>query len=660
MAISGENLVQTRTLFLRLVSVCYSTAFISLYSQIPGLYGPDGILPVHMILGKTDKVLSLSKLTEKMAERPTLLLGAGYIGISPDNMMELLCLMGAMISFLSAVAPSYGGKLNYLVLWLYYMSIFQVGQTFMWFQWDTLLLEVGFLCIIVAPMWGSNFSVPSPQDHISVMLVRWLLFRMMFASGIVKLTSGCPAWWGLSALPLHYESQCIPTPLAWYAHRWMPEVMHQMSVVVTYLIEIPLTFLFFAPTRWLRKLTFVAQVFLMVTIMATGNYNFFNLLFIALCVSLMDDSWIRKGDGVVKSSSWIVSKLILLFNLIATSAIVYIACVYFVKLSNDGTLMFEPKINFSKKQFAKFVTSSTKVGIILGGMSLASASVLALYKSLFPSDEFSGGRSGIFRRLYNLLVTLCYIGVGYQMFTASIPVFARGLGEKVPNFVPKASDLMTEKVDQLNLMSSYGLFRQMTGIGGRPEIIIEGAETRSGPWKEYNFLYKPGNVSQAPKFCLPHQPRLDWQMWFAALGSAEQNPWLLSLVYRLLQNKKSVVGLLDQSQNPFPNAAPKLIRAKLFHYRFAENVDNQTDWWTREEKKEYLPLFSVDHEPLVQYLEKAGILSTSKTAPKTRLRAIRVMLKFLRKQAAKVEPHVLVWSIGWLALPILYPILGVF
>ena len=74
----------------------------------------------------------------------------------------------------------------------------------------------------------------------------------------------------------------------------------------------------------------------------------------------------------------------------------------------------------------------------------------------------------------------------------------------------------------------------MTGVGGRPEVILEGADSVHGPWLEYEFLYKPGNVSLAPQYMLPHQPRLDWQMWFAALGSYQHNPWLLSLVYRLL------------------------------------------------------------------------------------------------------------------------------
>ena len=79
----------------------------------------------------------------------------------------------------------------------------------------------------------------------------------------------------------------------------------------------------------------------------------------------------------------------------------------------------------------------------------------------------------------------------------------------------------------------------MTGIGGRPEVILEGADSIHGPWLEYDFLYKPGNVSSAPQFLSPHQPRLDWQMWFAALGSYQHNPWLLSLVFRLLGNLRT-------------------------------------------------------------------------------------------------------------------------
>ena len=119
-------------------------------------------------------------------------------------------------------------------------------------------------------------------------LVRWLLFRLMFASGVVKLTSECPTWWGLTALDYHYESQCIPTPLAWYAHQ-LPAWLQRLSVVATYVIEIPIPFLFLVPVRSLRMFAFYSQVLLQVLIILTGNYNFFNLLTLTLCLSLVDD-----------------------------------------------------------------------------------------------------------------------------------------------------------------------------------------------------------------------------------------------------------------------------------------------------------------------------------------------------------------------------------
>ncbi|XP_046862955.1 lipase maturation factor 2-like [Xenia sp. Carnegie-2017] len=111
----------------------------------------------------------------------------------------------------------------------------------------------------------------------------------MFASGVVKLTSGSPTWWELTALNWHYESQCIPTPLAWFAHQ-LPSWFQRFSVMMTFVIEIPIPFLFFSPIRSLRMFAFYLQVTFQLLIIATGNYNFSNLLTIALCLSLLYDN----------------------------------------------------------------------------------------------------------------------------------------------------------------------------------------------------------------------------------------------------------------------------------------------------------------------------------------------------------------------------------
>ena len=132
----------------------------------------------------------------------------------------------------------------------------------------------------------------------------------------------------------------------------------------------------------------------------------------------------------------------------------------------------------------------------------------------------------------------------------------------------------------------------------RKEIIIEGSADGID-WKPYEFKWKPGDVMRAPGWCQPHQPRLDWQMWFAALGSYRQNQWFLQTVIALLNGKKEVVALLER--NPFPETPPRYIRATFYRYRFtsAEEHRQTGAWWKRQELREYLPTVSLDqlHNP---------------------------------------------------------------
>ncbi len=222
-------------LFLRLVSSCYMFAFASIYAQIPGLYGPNGILPVEQSLfnDRNTEAFSVAALKKMdLLGVASSLRGRGIqqavvlLGVSPAVAMEVVALIGFAIAAAITVFPVFLNKLPLAVLWYCHLSLFNHGQTFLWFQWDTLLLEVGFLAVVAAPFLVCRPSNPSsfrsggaadvsPSDDINLFLVRWLLFRMMFASGVVKLTGGDEAWWGLTALPVHYESQCLPTFPAW-------------------------------------------------------------------------------------------------------------------------------------------------------------------------------------------------------------------------------------------------------------------------------------------------------------------------------------------------------------------------------------------------------------------------------------------------------------
>jgi hypothetical protein len=151
---------------------------------------------------------------------------------------------------------------------------------------------------------------------------------------------------------------------------------------------------------------------------------------------------------------------------------------------------------------------------------------------------------------------------------------------------PRSLEFVSEHVEPFRIVNSYGLFRVMTK--DRREIVIEGSADGID-WRPYEFKWKPGEVKRPPGWCAPHQPRLDWQMWFAALGSPQQNPWFLRLVMCLLEGKSDVVKLLEQ--NPFPTAPPRYIRATFYRYRFttANERGQSGAWWKREELGEYLP-----------------------------------------------------------------------
>jgi hypothetical protein len=115
-------------------------------------------------------------------------------------------------------------------------------------------------------------------------------------------------------------------------------------------------------------------------------------------------------------------------------------------------------------------------------------------------------------------------------------------------------------------------------------------------WEPYEFKWKPGALDRRPRFVEPHQPRLDWQMWFAALSDARQNPWFIGLALRLLENSPDVVGLLGK--NPFPDKPPRYLRANVYRYHFATVAEHRRTgaWWERADEQTYLPVVSVRHE----------------------------------------------------------------
>ena len=481
-----------RWLFLRGIGIIYLIAFLSFGSQALGLLGSGGILPFANYVARIQA--NVGGL-ERWLNYPTL----AHLNTS-DPFLLFLSYGGAFIALLVVLGVLSAPGL--FLLWLFYLSIVVIGQSFMSFQWDTLLLEAGFLAIFLGGWWPVARR-QRPPSLLVIYLLRWLLFRLMLGSGVVKLLSNDPTWRNLTALDYHYWTQPIPNAIAWYANQ-LPDWFQQLSVALMFAIELAVPFLFFAPRR-LRFAGGLLTIGLQLLIILTGNYTFFNWLTIVLCIPLFDDQ---------------------LFG------------------------------RFTPRRRAR------------------------------PVEALVFHRRPLLRQIGLLLVALVVLFTTSVRFGSTLA--SRNLVETLP--APLADFVNTSY--RLRIAGGYGLFASMTTR--RPEIIVEGSNDGQ-TWLPYSFRYKAGDLRRPPPFVAPHQPRLDWQMWFAALGGQYRNgDWTVSFARRLLNGAPDVLTLLES--NPFPDTPPRFLRMQVMEYGFTDLAtrDATGDWWTRGPAREYLPEISLD------------------------------------------------------------------
>ncbi len=473
-------------LFLRLLALVHLIAFTSAWRQLGGLVGPHGILPAGTLFAAYHRQLGATVYREL----PSL---CWWLGTGPALTGLCLAGMAAAVLLFAGIAP----VLCLVFLWIDYLSIACAGQIFFDFQWDALLLETTLLAILLAP-WSlrAGWKRWNPPT-LARGLLCWLLFRLMFLSGLVKLGSGDPTWRHLTALTFHYQTQPLPTPLAWYAHQWPPG-FHHFCAALMFAIELLAPFALFAP-RWLRHPAALAMIALQLAIAATGNYTFFNLITIALCLLCLDDTW------------W-------------------------GRIANSRTL----------------------------------------------SDPAPG--SPALKPVNGHLLRLAAVVVIVFTVTEALADF----------FSPVADEVIIQKVVGLiapfRSLNNYGLFARMTTK--RPELVFQGSED-GFLWKSYEFPHKPGNLARRPDFVAPGQPRLDWQLWFAALGYPENNRWVVALCERLLRGTPEVLALF--SVNPFPQQPPHYLRVVRYDYQFTTAAERaQTgNWWKRDVMDFYVPSMSL-------------------------------------------------------------------
>jgi len=481
----------TAFLFLRLFGLIYLSAFLSFALQAQGLIGSHGILPlVRLVAG----------IASEFGRERFYLMPMVFWWNASDFAIQAACWMGVGLSMM--LVCNLLPRLSLALLYALYLSLLYAGQVFMTYQWDIFLLEAGFLALLL-----SFAGTPG------IWLLRWLLFRFIFMSGAVKLLSGDPNWRNLSALSYHFLTQPLPTPLAWNAAH-LPSSVLVVGTGATFFIELFLPFLIFCP----RRLRFVAAfgiLLLQVCISITGNYNWFNLQTMLMCLPLFDDAALQ-------------------------------------------TLLPQRLIRW-----------------------------LTLHARANPPRRAVRAIVGVLA----LLIVFCSLAQMAARFGSNVPDMARAVDQFI---------------EPLHIVNSYGLFAVMTTE--RDEIVIEGSNDGVA-WREYEFRYKPGDVARGPSWNIPLQPRLDWQMWFAALDDPQNLPWFWHFLQRLLENEPTVTALLQN--NPFPDKPPVYLRALFYDYTYASSEERAKGiWWDRRLLGAYSPVADLKGkcaDPLESCLELRDI-----------------------------------------------------
>ncbi|MDA0858956.1 MAG: lipase maturation factor family protein [Verrucomicrobia bacterium] len=453
----------------RLTGLSYFFALLSLYPQIPGLIGPHGILPAETLLSRATQVLGPAA--------PWALPSLGWIfgtSVSALHLIALLGIVGSLLLLTGFLRP-----IGAILSWLGWLSFVNIGQDFLSFQWDTLLLEVGFLVIFLEKP-GLRPRPPGPDTP--PLLIRlaltFLIFRLMFSSGIVKILSGDPTWTDLSAMTYHFFTQPIPNPLAWFIQQ-LPHPLLHLSTLFTFAIELLLPFTLLFPQPKVRLTASLGFLSLMLLIGLTGNYAFFNLLTIALCLPLIHNRY------------W--------------------------------PLLLQPNR-------------------------------IALPWTPIPWRHLAS------------LAALLQLSLAIPILLSTLQLFPRS-----------ASVSWQNSLAPWHLTSGYGLFAVMTTR--RPELTLE-RSSNGLDWQPILFSDKAGPPDRLPPQIAPFQPRLDWQMWFAAL-SAERGQlpgWFSPFLKKLQKGEPDVWDLLPSPPHSSEN---DYLRLRLDQYRFTTPSERSStgNWW---------------------------------------------------------------------------------
>jgi len=450
------------------------------------------------------------------------------MGGASDQTLQLWAWIGLVLSLL--VLAGYANTPMLLALWFIYGSFERVGQLWFAFGWEIQLLETTLIAAFLAHPWDPRPLAARPPPATPIVLMRWLTFRIMLGAGLIKLR-GDSCWRDLTCLDFHFETQPIPNPLSPFFHH-MPHGVLAGGVAFNHVVEVIAPLFVFGP-RPLRLIAGILMAAFQVVLILSGNLAFLNwLTLIPILACLDDDAILRVTPRRLRE--WLRARM-------------------------------APVQRRDGRQLA--ITLAFALIVIAIFSPLGALIVFVLYTIAYTVLTKHRRVRDIFRfDLQQLLVAWLAALVAIK----SVPV--------VKNLVSK-NQAMNRDFDPLSIVNTYGAFGSVGDK--RYEIVIEGTldnDPNNATWREYELPCKPGDIKRRPCWLGPYHRRLDWLIWFSAMDEKIQDPWIVHLVWKLLDGDRTVRQLI--AVDPFDGKPPKWVRIRRYLYRFARYRDDA--WWTRE------------------------------------------------------------------------------
>lgn len=511
--VSGPLVART---FEKLLALVFLGAFASLGAQVPELMGSRGLLPV------APTVERLVQQDVPFLEWPSL-----FRHGASDSALGWGIFFGSLfsVSALLGVRP----RLSFALATFVYLSFTLAGRNFLAFQWDNLLIECGFL---------AAFLRKDERAKWVHLLIRLVLFKLYFQSGIAKYQSHLGDWHDGSAMTYYYETAPIPTWLGWYAHH-LPDWWHHFESRATLVWEIGLPFAFFAPRKFRLIAAALVTAFQVVNI-ATANYGFFSYLACVLHVFLLGDRDIVRFRAFVGARLRHLRPRLIRWQFRPRTAQAQL------RLLRRNIRRWRAPLNRNPELPPRFVAAwGTAVVATLFVFVVGISTVDALTRFARPrsaTDESFAAR-----------------------LTKTVSE-AEWLGD------------LRAHTRRFRVVNTYHLFGHITRARIEPELQVR----VGGEWQPQPMHYKPGPVGRPPPFVAPHQPRVDFLLWFHGLGYRRGLPqYVRALLDRACNDPEAIQDLFVHR---LPRSA-EATRFVYFDYRFTtpEQKSETGDWWIRRE-----------------------------------------------------------------------------